>query len=104
MRLIAAAREGVADARSSAANRNRTRAWLFMTFPRASLAEFRFRAPGYSYPASSEPSTPPEPSLDGEQRSLSAVFEFELGEDGADVTLHRAFGEVQLVADLSIAH
>src|SRR5688500_17317471 len=45
-----------------------------------------------------------EAALYGEQGGLRAVFELQLGEDGTDITLHSAFSEMQLVADLSIAH
>src|SRR5688500_6135230 len=45
-----------------------------------------------------------EAALHGEQRRLRAIFELQLGEDRADIALHGAFREMQLVADLPIAH
>jgi hypothetical protein len=49
-------------------------------------------------------SLPPQPTLNRKQRRLRAIFQLQFGEDGAHVTFHRAFGEMQLIADLAIAH
>src|SRR5687768_12331412 len=46
----------------------------------------------------------PQPSLNGKQRSLRAIFQLQLGEDRAHVAFDRAFGEMQFVAYLPIAH
>src|SRR5262245_19917134 len=39
-------------------------------------------------------------ALHGEQCRLRAIFELQLRQNGADIALHGAFREVQLVADL----